>query len=136
MLKIIVGFGLHKTNGCHNFVMYGTKGSVENERFGPFHKRGTIADLVSIPNMNQGMTLPVGMGDFESEFGHGGGDLRMMNDFIDCIINDREPDLGLEFGLNIAIPGLLAHLSAEQGGKTFKMPTMEEIMNGTADPEL
>ena len=136
MIKIFVGFGLHKTNGCHNFVMYGTKGSVENERFGPFHKRGTIADLVSIPNMNHGMTLPVGMGDFESESGHGGGDLRMMNDFIDCIINDREPDLGLEFGLNIAIPGLLAHLSAEQGGKTFKMPTMEEIMNGTADPEL
>ncbi len=134
IIKIFVGFGIHRTQGGHNFVIYGTKGSVENERIGSHDTRETFADLAAIPNTHSSLHIPVTTGN--SSAAHGGGDMRMLNDFVDCLVKDRKPKLDLEYGINISIPGLLAHLSAEQGGKPFKMPTIDEIMEGKTDPVL
>ena len=57
-----------------------------------------------------------------SSAGHGGADAKMIEAFIDCIINDTKPPIDVDLGLNITIPGILAHESMKQGGKTLQIP--------------
>jgi len=51
-----------------------------------------------------------------------------MEAFVDCILNNTEPPLGIEFGINIAIPGILGEESFKNGGKTIKMPDISELV--------
>jgi len=128
LIKIFVGFGVHKREGGHNFSIYGDKGYLENERTGATRK--TIGDLSAIPNTHAGITIPVDHGyPGASTEGHGGADIKMVDDFVDCILCDRQPELGIEFGINIALPGIYADLSSREHGKMYKMPTVEEILN-------
>ncbi len=129
LIKIFIGFGIQKREQCHNYVIYGSKGSLENQRTGPFAARQTYADLSSIPNTESVLTIPAKISyPGVNTGGHGGADGRMMEDFVKCIINDTKPPLDLEFGLNIAIPGILADISAKEGGKAMKMPSIEEFL--------
>jgi len=130
LFKIFIGFCLYRREFGHNFILYGTRGSVENERTGPFNDRQSIADLSVMPNTHSAAKMPVTSGyPGASTEGHGGADSKMMEAFVDCIINDKEPELGIEFGINISLPGIYADLSSREHGKTYKMPSLEEILN-------
>lgn len=130
LVKIFVGFGLFKRDFGHNFILYGTRGSVENQRTGPFNDRQSYADLSVLPNIHTAATVPVTSGyPGASKEGHGGADIKMMEAFVDCVVNDKEPPLGIEFGINISLPGIFADLSSREHGKMYKMPTLEEILN-------
>jgi predicted dehydrogenase len=129
LIKIFIGFGMRHCSS-HNFILYGSKGSVENERHGDQSERKTIATLDCIPNMHsREVTLPLTTGfPGADKSGHGGADSRMMNDFVRCIVKDTPPTLGIEFGLNIALPGILADKSSRESGKMYKMPSIAEIL--------
>lgn len=130
LFKIFIGFCLYRREFGHNFILYGTRGSVENERTGPFNDRTSIADLSIMPNTHSTAKIPVKSGyPGASTEGHGGADFKMMEAFVDCIENDKEPELGIEFGINISLPGIYADLSSREHGKMYKMPTIEEILN-------
>lgn len=114
---------------AHNYVLYGTNGTIQNERHGKYDKRGSYADLRSVPNNHEEIYLPINTGYPNVEgFGHGGADTKMMADFVDCIVNDKKPSLDVEFGVQISLPGVLARESGEQGGIPLKMPTIEELL--------
>lgn len=131
LLKIFIGFCFHKREFGHNFILYGTRGCVENQRTGPFNDRQSIADLSVMPNAHAAATIPVTAGyPGASTEGHGGADIKMMEAFVDCVENNKEPELGIEFGINISLPGIYADLSSREHGKMYKMPTLEEILNG------
>jgi len=129
MIKIFIGFGMYH-DFAHNFILYGSKGSVENQRQGKFEDKNTIAYLSSVPySHNSQIELPIKVGFPNGDgSGHGGADGKMMGDFVDCLVNDKEPALGIEFGINIALPGILADISSHESGKTYKMPDLDELL--------
>jgi predicted dehydrogenase len=54
--------------------------------------------------------------------GHGGSHGQLMNEFVTAILQDREPLVNIVMGLNLTVPGIVAHQSALKGGETLKIP--------------
>lgn len=124
LIKIYIGFGVHHHTG-HGYTMYGSKGSLETQVWKGFKDNDTHAHLESIPNTKTTIEIPVGAGyPGAGEDGHGGADPKMMEAFVNCIVNDTKSPLDIEFGINIAMPGIYADISAKHGGKMFKMPDL------------
>jgi hypothetical protein len=46
----------------------------------------------------------------------------MIDAFVESIKNDTKPPIDVYEGLDYSLPGLYAHLSAEQGGKILEIP--------------
>ena len=53
---------------------------------------------------------------------HGGSHGYLMNDFVEAILLDREPCVGIIQSLNMTVPGYYGHLSAMKDGETLKIP--------------
>jgi len=54
--------------------------------------------------------------------GHGGSHGFLGDDFIDAILRGRKPAVNVVAALNMTVPGYYAHLSAQKGGETLKIP--------------
>jgi predicted dehydrogenase len=54
--------------------------------------------------------------------GHGGSHGYLGDDFIDAILRGRKPTVDVVAALNMTVPGYYAHLSAQKGGETLKVP--------------
>ncbi len=54
--------------------------------------------------------------------GHGGSHGYLSDDFINAILQDRQPKVGIIDALNMTVPGYYAHLSAVKDGETMKIP--------------
>lgn len=54
--------------------------------------------------------------------GHGGSHGYLSNDFVEAILLDRAPRVGILDALNMTVPGYYAHLSATKDGETLKVP--------------
>ncbi len=54
--------------------------------------------------------------------GHGGSHGQLGADFVDAILRDRPPRVGIIDALNMTVPGYYAHLSAMKDGETMKIP--------------
>jgi len=54
--------------------------------------------------------------------GHGGSHGYLGCDFVDAILKDQEPAVGILDALNMTVPGYYAHLSAVKDGETLKIP--------------
>ena len=122
IIKIYIGFGSTHRGG-HNFIIYGSKGSLENGRLGPLEERHTYAYLPDNPDPYKEVELPIGLASpGSSDFGHGGADPMMVAEFINSIIEHRPPELGVEFGIKASLPGLMADESARNGSMTIKFP--------------
>ncbi len=121
LIKIYIGFGIHHMY-AHNFAMFGSKGSVENQRGKDLKNANTVASLDSIPYTHEAIEIPVTTSfPNSSAQGHGGADPKMVDAFIECIINDTKPPLDIDFGIDIALSGIYADISSKNGGKMFKM---------------
>jgi len=55
--------------------------------------------------------------------GHGGSHTFLTHEFIDALVNDRQPAVNIHEALAFTVPGIIAHQSALQGGKQLKVPT-------------
>lgn len=127
LIKIYVGFGVHHESG-HGYTMYGSKGSLQIQTDKGYKNNNTFAQLSSVPNTKEAIEIPVSVGyPNASHEGHGGADPKMMEAFVNCIKNDTKPPLDIEFGINIALPGIYAEYSAKNGGKMIKMPDISEF---------
>ena len=132
MVKIYIGFGnVHR--GGHNFIIYGSKGSLENSRLGTMDERRTHAYLSSDPEPYKGREIAIALAaEGTSDFGHGGADARMMAEFINSLLESRKPELDVEYGIKISLPGLLADASSRDGSRPIKMPAINDIISGKA----
>ncbi|MCL6628734.1 MAG: gfo/Idh/MocA family oxidoreductase, partial [Armatimonadetes bacterium] len=54
--------------------------------------------------------------------GHDGSHTFLTHEFVDALINERKPAIGIYEALAMTVPGIVAHQSALQGGKTLKIP--------------
>lgn len=128
LIKIFIGFGVHHTIR-HNFAMYGSKGSLEYRRRREVQEAGTLGYFECIPHAKGEVVIPV-LDSYPgaSTEGHGGADPKMLEAFVNCILKDTKSPLDIEFGINIALPGLLGEESFKNGGKTMKMPDVSELL--------
>jgi hypothetical protein len=54
--------------------------------------------------------------------GHGGSLGYLGDDVIDAILRKRKPAADVIAALNMTVPGYYAHLSAQKGGETLRIP--------------
>jgi len=123
VIRIFIGFGAY-VNCDHNYSLYGTKGTIETDRTKPLETAHSFARLSEVPGtFEEKIDIPVTL-KFQGEGGggHGGADGKMMHAFIKCIIDDTEPPINVDMGIQMSLPGILAHESAVQGGMPIEIP--------------
>jgi len=125
VVKLLCGFSVEREPAHHYFVLYGTQGSVEKSRFD--HR--TMAHLKGSEEYRKMATTPFTMNhpappEGATAGGHGTCEYSMLRDFLDALRDDREPPIDIAQGLAMTLPGICAHLSAEQGGRTVEIPDL------------
>lgn len=59
--------------------------------------------------------------------GHGGSHGYLTDEFIRSIIENRRPLIDIAMGLNLSVPGFIAHQSALKDGELLKVPVFEKF---------
>ncbi|PWU14441.1 MAG: gfo/Idh/MocA family oxidoreductase [Verrucomicrobia bacterium] len=57
--------------------------------------------------------------------GHGGSHGYLMNEFVSAVILDRQPLVNIAMALNLTVPGIVAHKSAQKDGERLKIPQFQ-----------
>ncbi len=57
--------------------------------------------------------------------GHGGSHTFITHEFIDALINNRQPAVNIHEAIAYTAPGIVAHQSALKGGETLKIPDFD-----------
>lgn len=125
VIRIFIGFGVY-VGIQHNFAMYGTEGSICTDRCKHFTEAHCFAKLKSVPGTNLiPLEIPYAT-KFPGEPGdsHGGADVKMVKDFINCIVNDTKPRVDIDLAINMALPGMIAAESARRGGELMEIPLL------------
>ena len=127
VIRIFIGFGMY-VGYDHNFAIYGTKGTILTDKTKPLEEAHSFAKLSDMPNnFEKFIEIPVKLSNTGDPYGHGGADGLMMRDFIKCIIEDTEPPIDVDMGIKISLPGIIANMSALQGGALLEIPKIEEL---------
>ena len=58
--------------------------------------------------------------------GHGGAHTFITNEFIDALVNNRNPEVNIYEALAYTAPGIVAHESALKGGEYMKIPSFDK----------
>ena len=130
VVKLLCGFAVAREPAHHFLSLYGTLGSVETDRYRPneflkayFEEDPGSESLtdIAVTNRHDDELLRVLPG------GHGTSEYYMVAEFIRRIAGDVSNDtgrrfLGVEDALNMSLPGLYAHLSAQQNGDRLSVP--------------
>jgi len=126
VVKVLCGFSNPRKQAFHYYSIYGTEGVIENVRgitdkgFACFKDSNGMIDLpYSYNNPNAPENATIG--------GHGTAEHYMIDAFVESIKNDTKPPIDVYEGLDYSLPGLYAHLSAEQGGKVVDIPNPREM---------
>ena len=108
----------------HYFSIYGTQGVLESPRGG---YEGFKANFEDIPNLQGMVTLPLSwvhtkLPPEAQAGGHGSSEYLMVNDFVRSVLDGTPPPIDVHFGLDMTLPGICAHQSAEQGSMPIEVP--------------
>jgi predicted dehydrogenase len=121
----------------HNLTYYslqGTKGCYEASRgMGDVDKvwlkgEGSDIDRIWKPLTDYMGHMPERYIKSTDAIGHGGGDLFVVQDFIDAIVNGAEPAVDVYEACEWTAVALLSELSVMNGGKTMEMPVFRKNM--------
>jgi predicted dehydrogenase len=126
VLKVTCGFANAREPSFHYFSIYGTEGVLESARGG---WEGFKANLNDIPNCHGMISLPLSwahtnMPPEAHAGGHGTSEFLMVKDFVEAVVNDTPPPIDVYFGLDMTLPGICAHESAENGSVPVAVPDM------------
>lgn len=125
VIKQLCGFSVAKEPPHHWFCIYGTKGQIESPRFPEQQHRLWLEDM----NLTGSISLPMGIehpgAPPEARVGgHGTSEYFMVDDFVRCILDDTKPAIDVYEGLDQTLPGICAHMSAEQGSIPIEVPDL------------
>lgn len=126
VIKQLCGFSVAKEPAHHWFCLYGTKGQLESPRT-PDGKH--LLWLEDIPALTHSIELPLGVNHRGAPpeatlGGHGTSEYYMVDDFVRCILEDTKPPLDVYEALDQTLPGICAHISAENGSQPIKVPDL------------
>lgn len=132
------GFGAHG----NSYRVCGTEGQVENLRgMGKqvmlrYNKWSKPADM-EVSNLYEPSWNHPKQDLIEKE-GHGGGDFLVIEEFLNCILQDRKPDLDVYFATKMSAVAILAHRSLLEKGVPYDVPDFrkEEDRNAWKDDRI
>ena len=126
MVKVLCSFGNQRGAAGHFFVVYGTKGHMENDRM----------DSSLLHVRAAGEALTDGWLSYEpkrqrfaeqaAKTGHGGADFFVLHDFVESLRSGEPSPVDVYAASDMTLPGILAHRSAVQGGQPFEIPDFRE----------
>lgn len=124
VIRILICFGAY-VHFDHNYRLMGTRGNIHTDLRVEVYDAHSFATLHSVPDSyGKPIEIPISTmyeGE-DAKGGHGGADKKMLADFILCVAEGRKPILDVDFGINMSLPGILAHESAVQGGVPMEIP--------------
>lgn len=124
VIKILCGFSVERSPAFHFFSIYGTGGCLESvrgtDRFAAYLKDEGMSGMTEVDYGRDHPKAP----DSAAVGGHGTCEFYMVNAFVESILNDANPPIDVFTGLDYSLPGLCAHLSAENGGKPIEVPDL------------
>ena len=91
------------------------------------NSRGPGAQPAQIPNYLNSDMLPEPM---RHASGHGGSAVFISAEFVNALVEDREPAIDLYESLAMTVPGLVAHQSALKEGEQMKVPCFDRAKTG------
>jgi predicted dehydrogenase len=125
VFKVLCGFSVMSEPGRHWYCIYGTQGMLESGRTADSADRGFLA---SDPEQTTGPAADV-VPPVErqapaeaAQGGHGNSEWFMLDDWLQSLRNGSPPPIDVYAGLDMTLPGICAHLSAEQGGQPVDIP--------------
>lgn len=107
--------------GCHWYDFRGTEGCAESPRSKGDHFRVWKRGEEHFVNQDYAVT-PKKATKEEADTGHGGLDYKPVSLFIECLLNDQQPDMDVYKAVETAAPAILASESYQKNGKTFEVP--------------
>lgn len=124
VVKQLCGFSVVKEPSHSWLNIYGTKGMLEGKRWDQDQVKGYFED---VPNLHGMVTFPLDHNHTnvppEARLGgHGTSEYFMLKDFVDCILNDTRPPIDIYDAMDFTVPGICAHMSAENGSKPVDIP--------------
>jgi predicted dehydrogenase len=117
LVKVLAAFGIEREPACHNYCLYGSRGTLETTRDGTYRTRacfatpGGAAEATMLPT---GLSHPGVPGELQRS--HGGADHAMMRDFVLSSLHGTPPRVGIDLAIDMSLPGIFAHRSLELGG--------------------
>ena len=81
------------------------------------------AKQITIPDYWKSEMLPSAM---RHPSGHGGSHTFLSAEFVNALVEDREPVIDLYEALAMTVPGIVAHQSALRNGEQMKVPQFDK----------
>ena len=122
VIRILICFDAYAGYG-HRFMIIGTEGSIENDNTKPLEEAMSYASLRSVDgSIERKIEIPVTLAAMDEKETRGRGEIKMLGEFVDCIINDTPSPIDIDRAIDISLPGIIAHESALRGGELLEIP--------------
>jgi predicted dehydrogenase len=126
VIKILCGFSVARAPMFHTYTVYGTRGCLEKPRdaaeprafFAGAPQQAGMAPLPLPDPAPESAPLPA----HAVSGGHGVSEYFMVNDFVNAVLHAAPVPIDVYTALDYTVPGLCAHLSAEEGGRPVAIP--------------
>lgn len=125
VIKLLAAFGIVRRPSFHYYSIYGTGGCLETTR--PPAPLSTLAYMQDVEHLHGLMSMPLNYdvpGVPTAAGGHGTAEYLMVRAFVDSIVRDTPPPIGIAQALDMCLPGLVAHESALAGGTPLEIPNL------------
>lgn len=105
-----------------SYLLYHSSNSGQDDA-GFAHYHPTVEEYEQ-PDWWRDTMLPLSL---RVDSGHFGSHSFIVNEFIDAVLMERVPDIGIELSLNLTLPGIFAHQSALRDGEQFSVISYDEL---------
>jgi hypothetical protein len=86
-------------------------------------RRDSESQPADIPNYRESDMLPEVM---RHDSGHGGSAVFISAEFVNALVEEREPEINIYESLAMTVPGVVAHQSALRDGEQLKVPGFDQ----------
>lgn len=108
--------------GSHEFTLIKVADTIGHDDAGFQHKANTV-ESYQVPAWWKTDMLPEAM---QHDSGHEGSHTFITHEFIDALINNRQPEVNVYEAIAYTAPGIVAHQSALKGGESMKIPSFDK----------
>lgn len=125
LFRLTCGFSVAREPSHHYFCFHGTKGCLETARPGTSDRNYLYTE--TIPNLTRMIELPLGWGHTRvpadlAVGGHAASEHLLVEDYLASVRSGARPPIDVYDALDMSLPGICAHLSAQAGGKPVEVP--------------
>lgn len=122
VIRILIVFGAYSGYG-HRYMIIGTAGCVENDPTKPLEEAYSYASMRAVDgSMYRKLEIPVTLMAEGEEETRGRGEIKMLREFVSCILNDTPSPIDVDKAINMSLPGIVAYESSLRGGELLTIP--------------